>query len=261
MKSVILLFTYCLLIASVSRAQNETDLSVLNKGPLIASQLPANIKWQVDYHYTVTPASLEQQQQSAIDKKNTDLAAKDPLFAKMLKRQKNLKIANMTRPVQTTITITGTIRHEERIFDKGDRLDQWANEQACVERIPGISQLNIRIDNVLTQNNFPGFTWISKSNFIGIQKHQGTDCLVFSQRLYLEQITLPEHFDPAMVSGEENKVNATAYIQVSTRYPIELTFDGETRSYTYLQAPSVMQVIPKEFQAVLDKVNSPAKTP
>ncbi|MDR0533798.1 MAG: hypothetical protein LBH01_07575 [Verrucomicrobiales bacterium] len=260
MKSIIL-FSCCLFAISASRAQNEPDLSALEKGPLIVNQLPANIKWQVDYRYTAKSATQEQQQQAAIDKKNAELAAKDPLFAKMLNRQKNLKVINMTRPVQTTVTITGTIRHEERIFDKGDRLDQWANEQACVERIPGISQLNVRIDNTLTQNNFPGFTWINKSNFVGIQKHQGTDCLVFSQRLYLEQITLPEHFDPAMVSGEENKVNATAYIQVSNRYPVELTFDGETRAYTYLQPPSSMQVIPKEFQAAIDKINTTAKTP
>jgi hypothetical protein len=89
--------------------------------------------------------------------------------------------------------------------------------------------------------------WVSKGNYTGIESQQGRKCLVFKASVDMFEVLNPQAFKFGLRA--DHSVEATAYIDLKTRYPVALKFDNATLQYTFEAPPAASLEMPDEFAA------------
>ncbi|HEX4139395.1 MAG TPA: hypothetical protein VHY09_03550 [Candidatus Methylacidiphilales bacterium] len=186
-------------------------------------QMPAFSQWTIDYTYSG----------DAPPKPTAPGAPPAPLSR---------------RPVRVTVTKTDPISHQEEDFEQGLRADTWSNGDVVVEQKPGNPQLNAYLPGAADKNtDFPQFNWVSKANFTGIRSQQGRKCLVFKASLDIFEILNPQAFKFGLRADHSEE--ATAYVDLKTRYPVSLQFGPAALQYTFQPPPTAPLEMPDEFAA------------
>jgi hypothetical protein len=158
------------------------------------------------------------------------------------------------KPRKTVLDIvkTGKVYHVETVDLNDARVSIWC--QGTIEfvqksgwkepmmmtaPIPGGDYIDF------TRSDFPDCAWISKKNYMGVEKQAGHDCLIFADKV------LPGS-DPALAgidNGTEIAAESTAYIDVQTRLPLLVRRTTEVLTYQWLPAPPAMQTLPPALEA------------
>lgn len=239
--AIFILACACALVSSWSQAQTPSPTDQLPPGPLIVPAMPDMAQWSIDFTYKVpsTPESVAAT--LAIMKQN---AQQDPVLAKALTNPQYVFAVTRPRPKRIVITKTGAIRHEETEFERSIKGESWQFDGNYVVRQPNYPALNAIGSEGITPD-FPEFGWINAANFVGIKKVGPTDCLTFKQDLAPAVILTPR--DPKGPTGSTQLVPVTAYVDLQTRQPVALVFDGEPRRYTMASSPLAALVVPEDF--------------
>jgi hypothetical protein len=159
-----------------------------------------------------------------------------------------------------TVVKSGGIRHVTIGRGGGERYEVWCErdlevvtrpEWALPVLLTGPSETG---DDWLNYSNgdFGGFDWISTTTFSGIQKFGGHDCMVFQMKLPVMSV-----YSIAQASStnaqDTQSVQATAYIDLQTRLPVEQKYGEKITSYAFSAPPSAKLSVPKNVQAAIDK--------
>ena len=95
-------------------------------------------------------------------------------------------------------------------------------------------------------SDFQGFEWISASNYTGLEKLKGVDCLVFK-----EDSGAPAN----RANAGSHSFSQIAYVDLKSRLPIMLVQGDQASSYEWKAAPPESLAIPPEVRAALDQEN------
>jgi hypothetical protein len=125
-------------------------------------------------------------------------------------------------------------------------------------------------------SDFAGLDWLSPSTYSGVEKYQGSDCIVFKgtvsplgqkdqsdERAYIEGERAMGHSVPDAVT-----VPATAYVDLETRLPVFVQFGEEKCTYQYgppprtpLQLPPQLAGPAKDYEQRIEALSAPASRP
>ena len=202
--------------------------------PLIAPTAPAYSQWTVACVYAgtnVTPG------------KGAGAPAKD------------------TRLKQETITKTADVKQDVSVFEDGSQSEKWTRGSILATKDPGYSGVSI---HVVQQTgpfaDFPEFDWVSRGHYIGKQKVDSQDCLLFEEQEYAFRFVNLSLFkaitstpDGSPTSNIGNKVPVIAIIDEKTRLPIQLKIGKDVRTFSYLPAPTTPLTLPPDFAVAVGK--------
>jgi len=157
---------------------------------------------------------------------------------------------------RTLVRKTGDIRDEITANADGTRSESWyaggvEATYAAGQKDPTIvvQGANVRADGIMndySKSDFPGFEWIKRSNYTGVQTIVGIPCIVF-------------HDGPAQL-GSANaplspgapvpipQTGSTAFIAADSRLPVLLQTDDGTILYQWEQPPTSPLTIPPGMQ-------------
>ncbi|MFV0338297.1 MAG: hypothetical protein ACK5LK_08665, partial [Chthoniobacterales bacterium] len=145
---------------------------------------------------------------------------------------------------RTIITKTKPLYHEQTIFSSGSKSDIWYTGDVFLTVNDGADPLinfkNEKNKGRITdysKTDFPAFSWISKKNFIGIQKVLGRDCLVFRAKIKKE--------------ADDPLIDTIACVDLQSRLPVAMQGDI-TQYYQFGPAPTAMLTLPPNVQKVAD---------
>ncbi len=174
------------------------------------------------------------------------------------------------------VTKSGPIRWEITVDGSGTRLsDRWCEGNVQTLLFPGKTDPVVIVQGATlswngaaggfadyTKTDFPGFEWISKKNYVGMQTISGIDCIVF-------------HSDPAGGTGGMAlpaasptadgappaappipQTGVTAYIEEDNRMPVLLQIEKETTTYQMRPPPTTPLTVPPNVQAALDAIKA-----
>lgn len=142
---------------------------------------------------------------------------------------------------------SGTVRHEVRSRQGKVLQDIWKVGNVVITVNPDSKKpfvVSGSDPNGILQD-FPGLDWISKGNFVGIQKIQERDTLVFRHKVAF----IVAGTDAAGDTDEQ--VEAFAYIDAQSRFPIKMTRGDDEHTFTYLPAPKAAPQVPQSVQALV----------
>jgi hypothetical protein len=158
--------------------------------------------------------------------------------------------ANTKFDQRTLVRKTGAIRYEITAYVDGRRTEKWCQGDFQAAVIPGEANpiVTVRGANAVgggftdySKSDFPGFEWISKRNYIGVQTMEGVSCIVFHEG------SKGGGDAPSTAGGN------TAYIAADTRLPVLLQADDGTATLYQMEAPpSTPLAIPPNVQASFD---------
>jgi hypothetical protein len=161
-------------------------------------------------------------------------------------------------PRKVVTTKTGNIIHEQIVRIAGDTFDKWQVGEAIFTKPLGQAYWgeqdpNPESDSRVTDNTalplpasgFRDLDWINRVAYGGtIQQNNATYFLfVFPGSADMD-------FSSQAKLDAQNKV---AYIDASTRLPIFLRIGDVTRTYTYSNPPTSMQVLPGDLAAEIEQ--------
>ena len=216
-------------------------------GPLIRSA-PANSRWIIEIKYPTAKAKAENE---VTPKQAPPPEPGTPRVKKIL------------------ATRSGAIACEMIFDEAGRKTEKWyANNEQYTRKVGSVEFYSAGNKDVGNANyeyrgstSFQGFDWISKRNFVGIQKIKEHDCLVFRDRQEEEAILDPyaadlkkemqsfagDRMEPSPAIG----VEVTAYIDMETRLPLFLQIGEEIRTFSYLDPPQTPLSLPQELTTQL----------
>ena len=169
---------------------------------------------------------------------------------------------------------TGAMAYEMITDEAGKKTEKWfANGEQYIRKSGSSDFSSAGTKDFYNVNyeyhsptGFPGFGWISKNKFVGIQKVLDRECLVFTDQQQELALSDPDLFaifndrkEHPIVKDRENHempihvVNVTACIDLETRLPVLLQIGGETRTFTFLDAPTTPVVLPPELAQQLEQ--------
>lgn len=142
--------------------------------------------------------------------------------------------------VSAQFIYTKDIRCEISTWSDARVLEEWLAKGFLLRRQNGVVSLYDpraeAFSTTLTTNSFPEFDWISVANFTGVEKVAGRECNVFRE------------------GGK------SAAIDAETKLPVQLIFNGQTRTYTFGELEKPLMLPPAlvekiaEYQRLLRKV-------
>jgi hypothetical protein len=163
---------------------------------------------------------------------------------------------------RTLVTITGPTRREINADTSGQKMEIWYTGGAEATFYPGQKDPTITlqganvdargISNDYSKSDFPGFEWITRHNYTGVQMMLGIPCIVF-------------HDGPVDVVAANAPVNpnppipqsgSTAYIAADSRLPVLLQTDGGFTMYQWEQPPSSPLTLPAAIQDALGSIQA-----
>lgn len=227
--------------SAVSFGSNpDKDQEALPSPPWVLTQMPALSQWTVEYSYA-DKTELGQTSNRLGELKK--MAAQDAELANALTNPKLLEAFDPDRPLLVRVVKTNDVRYETRESERHSKHERWSLKDVAVERVPNSSALNVSFGS-LSGMEFPEFVWITERNFIGRQKVNGLDGLVFQQEMSPIQVLYPEFYEP---DSKESKVMVTAVIDPETKLPRSITIGTELRKYTFYPAPTQILSVPEEL--------------
>lgn len=141
---------------------------------------------------------------------------------------------------EVTITKTGKIMLREVRTQDGRVVPTWCVGDLQITVFGGTSTVQAKLVNpdptVPTPNyedysdsDFQGFDWIAIGNYTGIKELGGRKCIVF----------------------RDTAKNMSAYVDLTTRLPVELADGGSIRNYTFKGPPTSELVLPSNVVQLL----------
>ncbi len=137
------------------------------------------------------------------------------------------------RPVRVIMTRTGVTIHEETTFEQGLQGEIWSNDRFVVEKSPNLKPIaTLQLGG---GDDFPDFDWVARDNFVGTQSLEGRKCLVFSKKQF--------------TSTGDFLGMAHAYVDFTSRLPVQYELPSETQKYTIQPPPSEELSLPDDIIA------------
>jgi hypothetical protein len=139
---------------------------------------------------------------------------------------------------------TGKVRHEVQAVGAQVISDIWSLDGTSVSFDPRTKVPQVSQSGSSAGSDFPGLEWISEKNYAGIKKVNGKDCIVFNDMVF--------NVRPNGTRNEfGGKVNAVAYVDLETRFPVTMQRGEDTYAYQFGAPPQAMLAAPPEVtQAV-----------
>lgn len=164
------------------------------------------------------------------------------------------------------VTKTGDLRLIVTTTDTGS-IETWCAKNWQVTKKPEwkepvVSDGENPDDSAWTDfssGDFPGFQWLSNSNYLGSVKLKGHDCMVFKDRVQMEKPLARRVFHapgesnstPPPVDPESLKVPVIAYIDLETRLPVILVSGDKISTYAFGSPPAAPLVFPPDVKTAL----------
>jgi hypothetical protein len=199
-------------------------------GPLIGS-VPDFSQWEISFSYP-----------KARKKKSAAVVA----------GQKTPTPVNLSKSITTK---TKDIIHEEMIDISGNQTQKWYIGRLQYTKLPGQSNWfesdgsggsgGKTIDpaySPLPATGFRDLDWISADTYVGTVKYNKCDCLIFVPG-GTATLDKADSKKDARLQSEKT----IAYIDVETRLPVLVRFNGETRNVTFNAQPTTMLTLPVEL--------------
>ena len=95
-----------------------------------------------------------------------------------------------------------------------------------------------------SSSDFQGFEWIAASNYTGIEKYMGMNCLAFKKDLAVRA----DSASPRTII-----VPVRAYVEIQSRLPIALVRGDQTSVYEWKSPPDAVLQVPTEVQNLLNQ--------
>lgn len=108
-----------------------------------------------------------------------------------------------------------------------------------------------------SKSDFQGFEWISEKNFAGVQDVLGRKCLVFRDNV--KRVPEGTRSDDPEAASASFESAAVASVDLETRLPVSLVNENGAFVYQFHEAPSAMQTLPPNVQAVIDQQKEAAQ--
>ncbi len=170
-----------------------------------------------------------------------------------------------------TVTKTKNVYREERQFSDGSTRETWRVGSMQISTLPHSSELIVFEPAAATiglldpedytnysKTDFPGFEWISKRNYRGVQKIMDTQCLVFGDSL--DDISEETRKAMAEAAGEvalpqiqSGRSATAAWIDLQTRLPMALQKGNKKEVFQFSAPPQAMLALPPKMQHLLDR--------
>lgn len=166
-----------------------------------------------------------------------------------------------TMPVEIQalfVTKSGKIYREERHYTDGSRIELWRigamqiSEKPDTGEVvifePSESMLGLLDPEAYTEyskTDFPGLDWISKRNYVGIQKVGTVDCLTFSASKEIDR--------GEGAKGPPVRSTIVAWIDRETRLPVCIQSGGRKVVFTFVKPPQTTLALPPKLQSFLDR--------
>ncbi len=169
--------------------------------------------------------------------------------------------AHPESPKRVSVTKTGEMRHLVAIDPDGSRSKIWFKgdlEVVCQPgwKFPWLAKAHdphnpFAID--FSRTDFPECGWVSARNYRGIQKVQGRDCILFSERVTI----VPDPDNPDSNIPQISGTNAAwygraAFVDLETRLPVTEVTSGEITTYQFGTPPQTMLTFPADIQKTID---------
>jgi len=183
------------------------------------------------------------------------------------------------------VTKSGDIRYEITEKGDGEKLQKWCQGAMQATVVPGVSDPMFATSGAsprgnagytdYTKTDFPGFEWIRRKNYIGVQSMEGVPCIVFnehSQDQPPSTATAAASPSPAAGPGAATATTLptgnTAYISAEGRLPVLLVTDNTVTFYQFRTPPATILTLPPavaelfaEQEARLHQLAAPAGGP
>lgn len=244
------LFLTALLLVSSSSAWAQqgagaTNVPPLPQGPLL-KRAPEFSEWVITYAMS---------QPVAADKKG-DKSGRAP----EVQPQPGPDIAQGTpaTPKRVIVTSAGPVRHVVTIDSDGRKTEAWCKGNLQVFDKPEWSAPvvtdGLNLDDALridfSKTDFPGFEWISPSNYRGVQKVGERDCLIFSDVVVANKDVVAR---TATEAQDEAKYSAKAYVDLERRLPVWGNLGGEIMTIKFSDTKPGVLALPPRVQTVIDQ--------
>jgi hypothetical protein len=174
-------------------------------------------------------------------------------------------IGRSESPLVSKIVKNHSIILEQNTDSSGQQHEVWHVGGLQVSKVPNSVDLIINHDAGGTDiysinfedSDFAGLDWLSAATFVGIEKFQGRDCMIFKSQINpLPIVTRQEEESineankaEGLAPREEKKVAAVAYIDLETRIPLLVQFGQQKRTYEY--GPATTLTLPPEVAKAL----------
>jgi hypothetical protein len=173
---------------------------------------------------------------------------------------------NTTYDTRTLVTKTGSTRYEITAKANGDKVQRWCVGSIQALIIPGVKDPQLAVTlgprlSALTnyvdysKSDFPGFDWISRSNYVGVQMTEGVPCIVFQQATS----DSASQSAPATTGTGAAPAANVAFISQEGRLPVLLLLGGESTLYQFRPPPTGPLTPPPNIQALFDEWNERVK--
>jgi hypothetical protein len=258
MKLPILIFP-SLLVALVFQAGGQTveptPRPTPPPGPLIQKRAPGFSSWVISVQLPGAAAPKSSDETSV---ENGEQA--DKINAEESKKE----------TPKLSVTKTGKVYHVRLVDGQKQIWDVWSDgtvtaaeprkgENAEFVAPPGdrdsINPLYVNF----SKSDFDGFNWISTTNFQGIRKVMGRQCLVFSDKVVTGTLSSDPHAKSPS-SPEFTYDNMVACVDAETRLPVVLTNANGITTYKFLTPPGAMQTLPQSIIALVEKQRQLSKS-
>jgi hypothetical protein len=214
-------------------AQNAdtTKSAPLSTGPILG-RAPEFAHWQIAYTYRSATSP-------------TPMPTPDSSTPKP-------SLPRTSDPKQISVTKTGGIYHRETVYDDGGMMDQWwANGSQVTQRrnypdyLLSIGSGRDMFYVNYSLSDFPDLYWITLDAYTGMQKLNGVDCLVFKGEIPKATQETLQGMDPdAAARAMRDTKSAMAWVDFKTRLPIQIVSESEKQTYTFLQPPPALLMLP-----------------
>ena len=183
--------------------------------------------------------------------------------------------ANAPARIKKSVNVrSGPLTYKETTDEAGGKIEKWFLRDEQYTRKGGSPQFYIAgtkdIFNAsfepFSPTDFQGFSWISKKNFVGDQKIQGRDCLVYRDQTETHAVLDSNISATARAPQGQNPTNMTlpseatgsgvtvvACIDKETRLPVTLQIGEETRTFTFLDPPTAPVTLPPDLKQQLEE--------
>lgn len=232
---------------------NQMASSRLPSGPLLTEPAPEYSAWSIAFEYP--KAESEADSRAGYQAAWERLANGDPALAKFLAKHPT-HMKGKPRIQEVTTVKTGDIRREVTTYTSGQKDERWVKGDIVVRR-SGLTG-KIEVETESTAVDFPELSWIQPRDFKEVRKMHGAECLFFEGQIERLQVEDGRLYGAIGGTGTEERLKATAVIDLKTRRPLSLEFERVKRTYTFGPRPSSKLVLPRDLAAAVQKIQQQA---
>jgi len=219
----ILMGALSLVHAHAQTAAPQATPPPLGPGPLIA-KAPASSQWLMSRKAGLADRTMLADPQTKYDQRT---------------------LVTITRPIRREIVADSAGGKTEIWYSAGVQGTYTAGQRDPVITISGANPTAHGVYNDYSKTDFPGFEWITRHNYTGVQMMQGIPCIVFHDGPVDVTSTAPVNPNAPLPIPQ---TGSTAYIASDSRLPILLQTDDGFTVYQWDQPPSSPLSLPAAIQ-------------